>query len=296
MSWAIETADLRKDFGDVHALDGLTMHVPPGSVYGLVGPNGSGKSTLIATLAGALRSTKGEALVLGSPVSPSTKNRVAWVPSEPYFLAGEDVDGMAKFLSEVRPTFDRKRFETLATEFELDCKRPLRKLSKGMRRQAAFWLALSLMPEVLLLDEPMDGLDPLMRRRVWQLVLAEVAERGLTVLVSSHNLRELEGVCDHLGIMRKGRMVQEASLEDAEAQLTKVQVILPEGVELPSNLPIERKEAEGRMLTLVMRGSSEEAQDALASLRPAYLQVQPLSLEELFLFEMGGNEDDHKDR
>lgn len=295
MDVTISTKGLRKEFGDVSALDGVTMSVPRGSVYGLVGPNGAGKSTLISILAGVVRPTGGEALVLGRSVSAVSKGRTAWIPSEPSFLSSEGVDGMARFLARVRPGFDPARFEELGQTFGLDRRKPLRRMSRGMRKQAAFWLALSLVPDVLLLDEPMDGLDPLARRAVWGLVLAEVASRQLTVLVSSHNLRELEGICDHLGILSGGRILHESSLVDAESELSKVQVVLPEGAVLPKDLAVESSQADGRMLTLVIRGDAEEVRRVLTELGPQYLQARPLSLEELYLFEMGGTKDDLAD-
>lgn len=295
MDVTISTKGLRKEFGDVSALDGATMSVPRGSVYGLVGPNGAGKSTLMSILAGVVRPTGGEALVLGGPVSAASKGRTTWIPSEPSFLSSEGVDGMARFLARVRPGFDPARFEELGQTFGLDRRKPLRRMSRGMRKQAAFWLALSLVPDVLLLDEPMDGLDPLARRAVWGLVLSEVASRQLTVLVSSHNLRELEGICDHLGILSRGRILHESSLVDAESELSKVQVVLPEGAVMPKDLAVESSHADGRMLTLVIRGDAEEVRRVLTGLEPQYLQARPLSLEELYLFEMGGKKDDLAD-
>lgn len=287
---ALRTRALSKDYDDVRAVSDVGLVVPCGSVCGLVGPNGAGKSTLMGLLSGALRPTAGEALVMGEPVfdNPSAKARVAWIPSDPFFFASEDLDGMASYYALAFPSFDAGRFEELAGSFELDRTRKLRKLSKGMRRQAAFWLTLSLRSDVLLLDEPMDGLDPLVRRRMWQLVLGEVAGRGLTVLVSTHNLRELEGVCDRLAIMEQGRLTHQLDLAGGDTRLVKAQVILPEGASLPAGLTVEHESDEGRMRTLVVRGTTEEVRAALSAARPLYLQLVPLSLEELFLYEVGG--------
>ena len=282
MASAIEVRNLRKVFDGTPALDGVSLTVPAGAVYGLVGPNGCGKSTLVSHLSGVMRPTSGDVLVLGEKVfeNPGVKVRIACVPSEPYFIGSESADGMAGFYRVMIPTFDLSRYLGLEKHFEVDHTKPLRKLSRGMRAQAAIWLALSIRADVLLLDEPMDGIDPLARRRMWRLVLEEVAERGLTVLVTSHNLRELEGVCDHLGIMAKG--------SDGVA---KVQVVLPEGVVLPAGLNVIRQSNEGRVLTLLVRGSAGEVREALAALHPSYLEVLPLSLEERFICELGGDDD-----
>ena len=293
MSSAIEVRNLRKVFDGTPALDGVSLTVPAGAVYGLVGPNGCGKSTLVSHLCGVMRPTSGDALVLGEPAfeNPGVKARIACVPSEPYFIGSESADGMADFYRAVFPGFDLARYFELEKRFEIDHSRPLRKLSRGMRAQAAIWLALSVRADVLLLDEPMDGIDPLARRRMWRLVLDEVAERGLTVLVTSHNLRELEGVCDHLGIMDKGLLREEVDLSQPSEGVAKVQVVLPEGARLPAGLRIIQRSSEGRVLTLLVRGDADEVRGALAALRPSYLEVLPLSLEERFICVLGGDDD-----
>ncbi|SFX51597.1 ATP-binding cassette domain-containing protein [Olsenella sp. kh2p3] len=293
MASAIEVRNLRKVFDGTPALDGVSLTVPAGAVYGLVGPNGCGKSTLVSHLSGVMRPTSGDVLVLGEKVfeNPGVKVRIACVPSEPYFIGSESADGMAGFYRVMIPTFDLSRYLGLEKHFEVDHTKPLRKLSRGMRAQAAIWLALSIRADVLLLDEPMDGIDPLARRRMWRLVLEEVAERGLTVLVTSHNLRELEGVCDHLGIMAKGTMREEVDLSQPSDGVAKVQVVLPEGMVPPVGLNVIRQSNEGRVLTLLVRGSAGEVREALAALHPSYLEVLPLSLEERFICELGGDDD-----
>ncbi|MCI1997431.1 MAG: ABC transporter ATP-binding protein [Olsenella sp.] len=297
MRAAIEVRKLRKEFDDVAALDCVNLTVPEGAVYGLVGPNGAGKSTLMGHLTGALRPTGGTVSVLGEPVweNPAVKARIGSVPSDPFFFSNETIRGMAQFYYDVFPSFDLARFETVGKSFDLDRKRPLRKFSKGMRKQAAFWLTLSLTPDVLLLDEPMDGLDPLVRKRMWRLVLNDVAERNTTVLVSSHNLRELEGICDHMGILRQGTMLREYDLTRASDGLVKVQVVLPEGAELPRGLWIANQAASGRMQTLIVHGDVGHVREVLSTAHPVYMETVPLSLEELFLYELGGADDELKD-
>ena len=161
-------------------------------------------------------------------------------------------------------------------------------MSKGMQKQAAFWLALCMRPELLVLDEPVDGLDPVMRRQVWSLVLADVAEYGTTVLVSSHNLRELEDVCDHVGIMDHGRLLLERSLSELQGGTVKVLVALPEGSALPEGLPILHESRTGRMRTLIVRADADTAAAMFAECQPMYLDVVPLNLEEVFIYELGG--------
>ena len=197
----IQVKKLVKTFEGFRALDGLDINVPEGAVYGLVGPNGAGKSTLIRHLAGIYRQDSGQVLIDGQPVyeNPEIKGRIAYIPDDIFYYTQATINDMMKFYRSVYPCFSTERFEKLAELFNLDRKQPMRKLSKGMQKQAAFWLAMSQCPDVVILDEPVDGLDPVMRRQVWSALLSDVAENGTTVLVSSHNLRELEDVrpCGH---------------------------------------------------------------------------------------------------
>ena len=181
-----------------------------------------------------------------------------------------------------------ERFEKLKEVFEIDEKRVLRRLSKGMQKQAAFWLTLSCMPDYLVLDEPVDGLDPVMRRQVWSLVLGDVAQRGTTVLVSSHNLRELEDVCDHVGILDRGNVLLERSLAQLQDNMVKLQVVFQDGGEVPQELPVLHASKVGRIHTLIMRMSAEEAQTRVAAYNPLLADAIPLTLEEIFIYELGG--------
>jgi len=193
-----------------------------------------------------------------------------------------------EFGRELYPSFDRARYEKLREAFAINEDRPLRRLSRGMRKQSAFWLALAARPEVLLLDEPVDGLDPVMRRQVWSLIMSDVAEHGTTVLVSSHNLRELEDVCDHVGILQKGRCLLERSISDLQETTVKFVLALPEGTALPEGLDILYWSETGRLITLILRGREEELAERLSALSPVFLESQPLTLEEIFIYEMGG--------
>ena len=286
----LETKKLVKTFDGFRALDELDLSVPKGAVYGLVGPNGAGKTTLIRHLAGILRPDSGEVLLDGSPVYENTeaKRRMAVIPDDVFYYTQASTADMMKFYKGVWSNFDVDRYEKLREAFTLDDKKPVRTLSKGMQKQAAFWLALSLRPEVLILDEPVDGLDPVMRRQVWSLVLADVAENGTTVLVSSHNLRELEDVCDHVGIMNRGKNLLERSLSELQDNVAKILIALPEGTELPKDLEMLHESATGRLRTLILRGRPEQLTDRLQILEPLFMDAVPLSLEEIFIYELGG--------
>ena len=290
----IEVKNVVKSFDGFRALDGLTMTVPHGAVYGLVGPNGAGKSTIIRHLAGIYRQDSGDVLVDGQPVYENTavKRRMAVIGDDWYYFPQSGIREMAKFLAGIYPDFSWERYEKLKQVFPLDEKMMLRRMSKGMQKQAAFWLALCTMPDYLILDEPVDGLDPVMRRQVWSLILQDVAERGTTVLVSSHNLRELEDVCDHVGVMSRGKLLLEHSLSELQDYTVKLQLAF-EGAELPA-LPQEIKVLHhaqtGRVHTLICRGSAEELEQQLAALHPIFIDAVPLSLEEIFIYELGGED------
>ena len=279
-----------KTFDGFRALDGLTMTVPRGAVYGLVGPNGAGKSTLIRNVTGVYRPDSGTITLDGAPVfeNPAAKARIGYIPDDVFYFPAASIRDMAKFYRGVYPTFDAERFEKLGEAFALDDRQPIRRMSKGMQKQAAFRLALAMRPDLLVLDEPVDGLDPVMRRQVWSLVMADVAEYGTTVLVSSHNLREMEDVCDHVGILDRGKLLLERSLAELQSGTVKVLAALPEGTALPEGLPVLHESATGRMRTLIVRGDADTARAAFAPLQPQFLDVVPLNLEEVFIYELGG--------
>ena len=271
------------------------MTVPKGSIYGLVGPNGAGKSTILRHLCGVYRPDSGSITVEGQPVyeNPTIKQRMVVIPDEVYYYGSASVREMMKFYRGMYPTFDMERFEKLAPAFpEVDPKRPIRRMSKGMQKQAAFWLSMSCCPDYLLLDEPVDGLDPVMRRQVWSLLMGDVAERGTTVLVSSHNLRELEDVCDHVGILSHGRVVIERSLSQLQGNTVKLQVAFPDGVQpqLPQGLEVLHQSQLGRVYTYIVRGSVEDVRQRVEATQPLFVEALPLSLEEIFIYEMGGDD------
>ena len=293
----IEIKDLVKTFDGFRALDGAGVTVPKGAVYGLVGPNGAGKTTLLRCLTGVYRPDSGAVTVDGREVweDPETKARVVSIPDDWYYFMQASLRDMMSFYRGFYPAFSMERYEKLRAVFALDEKQALRRMSKGMQKQAAFWLALCCMPEYLVLDEPVDGLDPVMRRQVWSLVLQDVSERGTTVLVSSHNLRELEDVCDHVGIMNRGRMLLERSLSELQDNIVKIQLAFAGETELPEDLQILHRSETGRLQQLILRGKPDELQAKLTACRPLFLDVLPLTLEEIFIYELGGAEHEVKD-
>ena len=293
----IQVKELIKSFDGFRALDGLNIHVPKGAVYGLVGPNGAGKSTVIRHLAGIYRQDSGQVLIDGQPVyeNPEIKGRIAYIPDDIFFYTQATINDMMKFYRSVYPRFSPERFEKLEELFNLDRKQPMRKLSKGMQKQAAFWLAMSQCPEVVILDEPVDGLDPVMRRQVWSALLSDVAENGTTVLVSSHNLRALEDVCDPVGTMNHGRMLVERSLSARPDTIVKIQLAFADGGKLPEGLEILHRSSTGRLQQLILRGSAEELTAKLSAAGPLFLDVVPLNLEEIFIYELGGADHEVKD-
>ena len=280
-----------KTFEGFRALDEATLTVPKGSVYGLVGPNGAGKSTIIRHFTGVYRPDSGELTVDGQPIyeNDEVKRRLCVIPDDWYYFPQWSIRDMAQLYEGMYPNFNRERYEKMKQVFPLDDKQMIRRMSKGMQKQAAFWLTMCCMPEFLILDEPVDGLDPVMRRQVWSLLLGDVAERGTTVLVSSHNLRELEDVCDHVGIMNKGKVLLERSLSDLQDNIVKLQVAFADGeVSLPEDMDVVHHEHIGRVHTYIVRGSREELLARVAALQPILLEAIPLTLEEIFIYELGG--------
>jgi len=285
--------NVTKTFNGFKALDNIDMFGPSGTVYGLVGSNGAGKTTLIRHLAGVYRQDSGQVSIDGQNVYENNeiKQRTGVIPDEVYFYPQSSTRDMAKFLSGIYPRFDRVYYKELSEAFPIDEKQAISRMSKGMQKQSAFWLTIACRFDVLLLDEPVDGLDPVMRRTVWKLLLKDVAEYGTTVIVSSHNLRELEDVCDHVGIMHKGKIVLERSLSALQSDVYKLNVAfekdLPE--EIPGLSELHRSRT-GKLYTLIVRGDREEVTQRMGDFSPTFMDVLPLTLEEIFIYEMGGED------
>ena len=295
----IKVENVIKTFDGFKALDGLNLHVEKGSVYGLVGPNGAGKSTIIRHLTGIYKQDSGKVTIDGQEVfdNADIKKRIAYIPDDLYFFLNSDMDDMAKFYQGIYKDYNMDRYNKLLSVITtIDRKKTIRKMSKGMQKQAAFVLAMCQMSDVMILDEPVDGLDPVMRRQIWSLLMQDVTERQVTVLVSSHNLRELEDVCDTVGIMNQGKMLLEKSLFSMQEGITKLQVAFkdnnsPEitedsidGVKLLSNTK------NGSVFTLIVKCSEEEIKAKMSKYEPLLLDTVPLTLEEIFIHELGGEQ------
>ncbi len=287
----IEIRNLKKSFEGFYALNGANATVEKGSVYGLVGPNGAGKTTLIKHLAGVFIQDSGSITVEGQQVyeNVQVKSRMFYIPDEIYFFPQASIMDMKNYYKSIYPSFDEVRFKKLQEVFPINPKKSLKRFSRGMQKQAAFWLGSSTRPDIMLLDEPVDGLDPVMRRKVWSVLLQDVADRGMTVFVSSHNLRELEDVCDHVGIMHEGKVIIERSLTELQNNIIKLQIAfedeLPEEV---NKLNILSRQKNGRVWILIVRGDHESILSSINKLNPLLVDALPLSLEEIFIYELGG--------
>ena len=288
----IEVLNLTKTYGKYKALDGLNLHVKQGSVFGLLGPNGSGKTTLIKHLVGVFENETGTVKIDGKDVfdNAEVKGEIIYIPDDVFFFSQYSILETAKFYASLYPNWSWERFETLKQAFPIDVKRRVTKLSKGMQKQVAFWLSICARPKVMILDEPVDGLDPVMRKKVWNLVLQDVVEYGTTVLVSSHNLRELEDICDHVGIMFNGKMMIERELDNMKSDIHKLQLAytgdIPEKI-LDSESILHQTQS-GSVIQYIVRGDRTSIINKVRGTNPVILDILPLSLEEIFIYELGG--------
>ncbi|GFI28205.1 ABC transporter ATP-binding protein YtrB [Lachnospiraceae bacterium] len=295
----VEVKNLVKEFDGFRALDGANMFVKKGAIYGLVGPNGAGKSTLLRHLTGIYRQNEGTVTIDGEPIyeNPGIKAKFAFIPDDIFYFMQADTIEMKRFYQGIYPKFDEQMFERLKEYFPtIDPKKNIRSLSKGMQKQVAFWLAVCTRPELLILDEPVDGLDPVMRRQIWSIIMADVSEHETTVIVSSHNLRELEDVCDHVGIMHKGKIMIERSLSDLQGSVCKIQAAFQaEMPKLPEGFEVLHMSNTGRVYTLIVKGDPAEAKRQLEKMHPMLIDLLPLTLEEIFIYELGGVDYEVKD-
>lgn len=292
----VQIENLTKTFDGFTALNKLNLNIKKGSIYGLVGINGSGKTTAIKHLAGIYRQDGGSVCINGIPVydNAALKAKVGFISDELYFFPQYNIKSLRRFFSGLYSTWNDERFNKLLEMFNLDPKRKVSKFSKGMQKQAAFIFAMSIMPEFLLLDEPIDGLDPIVRRLILQEIIDDVAEREMTVLVSSHNLKEMDGICDSIGIIKNGRMVIERDLDDLKSDVHKVQLAFA-GDETQSDLlglDILHEESRGSIKMLVIRGKEDEVVERINSFNPLIFDRLPLTLEEIFVYETEGATDE----
>lgn len=287
----IEMKNVSKGFDHFKAVENVDLSIQKGSIYGLIGSNGAGKTTLIKLLTGIYRQEKGEVMIDGKPVyeNVSLKQKVFYIPDQPYFLSHYTTKQMARFYKSMYSTWSVERYEKLASLFEVDQDKKIHTFSKGWQRQIAFILALSANPEILILDEPLDGLDPVVRKKVKNLLIHDVAEREMTILISSHNLREVEDICDHIGIIHKGTLLMEKELDELKSDTHKVQVAYKEGVpeQLLKNLTLLHTEKRGSVFLCIVRGEEDAIVKQIRGTNPVIFDLLPLTLEEIFIYEMG---------
>ncbi len=287
----IEARKVTKSFGDVRAVDGIDAVIEEGGVYGLIGTNGAGKSTFLRMVAGILKPDEGEIRIDGAPVyeNPPVKANLFYIPDEPYFLPNAKAVDMEKYYKAVYPQFDRERFQSMLEQFGLDRKRKVAGFSKGMKKQLAVIAGVCSGTQYLLCDETFDGLDPVMRQAIKKVFAGEMAERDLTPIIASHNLRELEDICDHVGLLHKGGILLSRDLYDMKADVHKLQCVLredgPAMEEIVRGLKTVKQEQRGRLYTLTLKGNREEIEKTIAAAEPIFYEVVPLTLEEIFISE-----------
>jgi len=287
----IEAKNLWKRFDEGDVLKDVSFTVKKGSIYGLLGTNGAGKTTLLKTIAGVYQPERGQVTISSQPVfeNPAIQERFVFMPDALYFFSQYTIQQMAQFYKQIYPTWSDEQFQALHEVFRLDPRKKIHKLSKGTKRQVAFWLLLSTMADVFILDEPFDGLDPVMRKKIKSLLLHDVAEREVTILISSHNLREIEDFCDHIGMLHAGQLVLDRELDDVKSGIHKVQAAFKDGLPeaLFRSVDLLYKEERGSVLLCIVRGDVEDILIEFRKWQPVILDVLPLTLEEIFIYEMG---------
>mgnify|MGYP000937106218 CR=1 FL=1 len=287
----IKVDHVNKNFDRFKALDDLNINVNKGSIYGLVGTNGAGKTTIIKHITGIIRPDSGQITIGGEDVfdNRNVKQKMGFIPDDLFFFSTYNLKEMSKFYKALYPNWNQERYAHMVTQFDLDEGNKLSKFSKGMQKQAAFVLIMSSMPDYLILDEPIDGLDPIVRKLVWKYIVEDVAEREMTVLVSSHNLKELEGICDSIGIIAKGHMIMERDLDELKSDVHKIQVAYKKKPENPyKNLNVLHLETRGTVDLLIVKDKKELVEQTIWKNNPVLFDLLPLSLEEIFIYELGG--------
>lgn len=293
----ITVNNVSKSFEGFMALSNLEMNVKKGSIYGLVGTNGAGKTTVIKHIAGVYKEDQGLIQIEGEPVYDNAfiKERIGYVPDDLYFFGSYSLKEMGRFYKGVYPNWDQGRFDAMITRFGLNPNQKLTQFSKGMQKQVTFILTMSTRPDYLILDEPIDGLDPIVRKSVWKYIVDDVAERKMTVLVSSHNLREMENICDAIGIISAGKMVIERDLDELRSDIHKVQLAFSDKGKAEAELEalnILHREHRGSVELLIIRNRKDEVEAVMEKVKPVIFDMLPLTLEEIFIYELGGADDE----
>lgn len=288
----IEIRHLYKAYDDVQAIEDVSLTIPDACVFGMLGTNGAGKSTLFRMISGVQKQDAGELLVDGETVweQEMVKGKVFYISDDPYYFQGATPKDMAKEYAFYYPDFDQEKFYELLAKFQLNTKRRVQNFSKGMKKQLSILLGVCSGAKYLLCDETFDGLDPVMRKGVKSIFANEILERKLTILIASHNLRELEDICDHVGILHRGGVLMQEDVNDLKGNIHKIQCVLEEDNDdrLHEELDVLQFEKKGRLLTMIVRGEKEAIYAYLDDLHPAFYEALPLSLEEIFIYEAGG--------
>lgn len=286
----LEIKNITKKFGEKTALDSLSFTIPTGSVFGLIGSNGSGKSTLLRIISGVYKPDGGSAEIDGESTfeNPRIKEQCFFISDYPFYYNNSTVKNLTKFYKGLYPSWDEEKFRKISSLFPLNTKDKIINMSKGMQRQAALILALSINPKYILLDEIFDGLDPVVRQLIKKLLMELVADNDTTVIISSHNLRELEDVCDHIGLIHKGGVIMEKDLDEAKLGIHRIQAVFNEEKDESSfeGLNVVNLRRQGKMITLTVKGDSKEIEEAIRAFNPVYMEMLPLTLEEVFISEM----------
>lgn len=288
----IEAVNVTKSFGNIVAVDDVTLSIESGKVFGLIGTNGAGKSTFLRMIAGVLKPDSGTIEIDGRPVfeNPACKEDFFYISDEAYFFLNATADEMERFYEMCYPTYSRERYEDLMGRFELDRRRKISTFSKGMKKQLSVILGLASNTRYMLCDETFDGLDPVMRQGVKSLFAQDMADREFTPVIASHNLRELEDICDTVGLLYKGGMLLSEDLDDIKVDIHKVQVVFPNDYdpsELLGRLRILEQEKRGSLYTIIARGKQDELNGTLMEGSPVFIEALPLSLEEIFITSTG---------
>ena len=285
----IEIKNVSKSFGEIQAVSQVSLTLKEQNVFGMLGTNGAGKSTLLRMVAGVMRPDEGEILIDGENVwdNPEAKRKIFYISDDQFFFPNTTAEKMADVYSVYYPGFDRRRFMKFLLRFGLDGERKIQTFSKGMKKQLSLLLGICANVSYLLCDETFDGLDPVMRQGIKGIFAKEIDEKGLTPVIASHNLRELEDICDHIGLLHKGGVLLSKDLEDLKWNLHKIQCVLPEELDesLKESLDILSMTRRGKLLTLTVRGSEEEILSRIGELQPVFMEALPLSLEEIFISE-----------
>lgn len=286
----IEVYNVTKTFGQTRAVDSVSVSIKENNVFGLIGTNGAGKSTVLRIISGVLRPDDGTATVDNMPVyeNLAAKKLLFFVADEPYFFSNADAETMERYYSSVYERFDKDEFYEYLKKFGLDSRRKISTFSKGMKKQLALLLGICSHTKYLLCDETFDGLDPVMRQGVKSIFAKEMAENGLTPIIASHNLRELEDICDHIGLLHRGGVLLSKDLEDMKCNIQKVQCVFEsreDEQKALKDLEILKREQRGSLRTITVRGTREEVMARFATVNTVFYEVLPLSLEEIFISE-----------